>query len=70
MGSLLLQQKNFFPHFPMLWLRTGATETGENLWVQNMTMMMVMVMVETVMMVMLGIMRSLAMMAVMITRGL
>ena len=37
----------------MLWLRTGGTETGEDLWVQNMTMMMVMVMVETVMMVML-----------------
>lgn len=51
----------------MLWLRTGATETGEDLWVQNMTVMMVMVMVETVMMVMLVIMRTLSMMAVMIT---
>lgn len=53
----------------MLWLRTGGTETGEDLWVQNMTMMMVMVMVETVMMVMLVIMRTMAMMAVMITWG-
>ena len=50
----------------MLWLRTGGTETGEDLWVQNMTMLRVMVMVETVMMVMLVIMRT---MAVMITWG-
>lgn len=53
----------------MLWLRTGATETGEDLWVQNMTTVMVMVMVETVMMVMLVIMRTMAMMVVMTTWG-